>query len=492
MSTNPAGNGSTVDDGRDSGTVLILALVMIILAAFIVIPSLDYTMTVTKTGRTVQEKVLRSEAVKGGLRTVLADGKGLYQACQNAGLEGAIPLASPGLAVGVDTSCTKILDTLAENPDELWYAATSTWVGSVLPAGLSGAAYPNSGATDPQIWLPDGNPQPANASINSDGNKVWVPQLPAVPTDLRSNAGYGMPSAYGACRVYFPGKYTDPLNLTANSSYYFVSGVYYFENVVHVSGDAKVVFGLGPTEGCTDDLDAVSYADYSAPFNHNQTGAGAMLVLGAGGRLLVDNATPAGAGGGPSVTFNKRLVAPTETGVLSTEGISIMSVNGVLSGTTIGDLIQPEIFVPRPIESTTPPDYASGNTFKPSTLVPSVAPAPPTAAIVDINLSGTSPTTVDIDGYIATPQGTVNVTVAPGATAGKDVRLLGGVLAAIINVSVDRPEAFAMGLINQVVQKTFKIVSKTDSGFPVVSAIAIVKVNDTGDYAIGSYVVQTG
>lgn len=477
----------TPDDGRepDSGTVLIMALVMIILAAIIVIPSLDYTMTVTKSGRSVQEKVLRSEAVKGGLRTVLADGKGLYQACQGAGLTVPVALASPGLDVAVDTSCTTMRDTLAEDPNNLWYAATSTWAGSVLPTGLNGAMYPGSGSATTNAWLID-------TSIDSDGNKVWTPQLPVIPTDLRSNAGYGMPSAYGACRVYFPGKYTDPLTLTANTNYYFVSGVYYFENVIHISGDAKVVFGLGPTEGCTDDLDAVSYADYSAPFNHNQSGAGATLVFGAGGRLLVDNATPAGAGGGPSVTFNKRLVAPTETGVLSSEGVSIVSVNGVLSGTTINDMNLPQLYVPASMEASTPPSLASGATFKPSTLVPTVAPAPPTPAIVDVNLSGASAVTVDIEGYISTPQGSVNVSVAPGATAGKDVRLVGGVLAAIITTSVDRPESFALGLINQVVQKTFKIVSKTHSGIPSVSATAIVKVNDTGDYAIGSYVVQTG
>jgi hypothetical protein len=66
------------------------------------------------------------------------------------------------------------------------------------------------------------------------------------------------------------------------------------------------------------------------------------------------------------------------------------------------------------------------------------------------------------------------------------------VLAANINVSPDRPAAFAMGLVNKVVQKTFKIISSTTSGTPAINAIAIVKVNDTGDYAIGSYVVQTG
>ena len=179
-----------------------------------------------------------------------------------------------------------------------------------------------------------------------------------------------------------------------------------------------------------------------------------------------------------------------------------MSVNGVLSGATIVDLNQPQIFVPYPAEPgiavTTPAtpatSAASGVTFKPSTLVPTVAPAPPAAPIVDINLSGAKPVAVDIEGYIATPQGTVNITTAAGTSAGKSVSLLGGVLAANINVSVDRPEVLVYGLVNQVVQKTFKIVSTTANslGSPKVSATAVVKVNDTGDYAIGSYVVQTG
>jgi hypothetical protein len=475
------------DTDRDEGAALILALVMMILAAIIVIPTLNYTMAVTKTGRSVQDKVLRSEAVKGGLRTVLADGKGLYQACKGSGLTDVVTLASPGLDIAVNTTCITTADTLAEDPAGLWYAGASTWAGSVLPAGMSGTMYPGSGNAVPTAW-------PADSSPNSDGNKVWAPDLPVTPVDLRSTAGplpgFGMPSAYGACRVFFPGKYTDPLILTANSNYYFVSGIYYFENTLRISGDAKVVVGLGATEGCTDDLDAVSYADYGAPFNHNQSGAGATIIFGGAGRLVVDNVT-ASTGSGPSLTINKRLVSLTETGVKSSEGVSIMSVNGTLSGTTIGALNRPEIFVPAPLETTDPPGPASGTNFKPSTLVPAVAPAPATLPIVDINLSGAATTNVDIESYIATPQGIVSVYTMPGSTAGKTVKMVGGVLGAFINVSADRPATFNAGLVNQVVQKTFKIVSTTASGNPQVSATAVVKVNDTGDYAIGSYVVQT-
>ena len=106
-----------------------------------------------------------------------------------------------------------------------------------------------------------------------------------------------------------------------------------------------------PFEGCSDDLDSVSYADYSAPFNHNQSGAGATFVFGGAGRLVVDNVVPSTTSTGPSLTFNKRLVSETETGVASSEGVSIMSVNGALSGpTTIVDLNLPQIFVPYPSE----------------------------------------------------------------------------------------------------------------------------------------------
>jgi len=103
QATSDAHSANTVetDEDTDVGAALVLALVMILIAALIIIPALNYTMTVTKTGRSVEQKVSRAEAVKGGLRTVLADGKGLYQACKGAGLTQPVNLASPGLGVSV-------------------------------------------------------------------------------------------------------------------------------------------------------------------------------------------------------------------------------------------------------------------------------------------------------------------------------------------------------------------------------------------------------
>ena len=39
-------------------------------------------------------------------------------------------------------------------------------------------------------------------------------------------------------------------------------------------------------------------------------------------------------------------------------------------------------------------------------------------------------------------------------------------------------------------QKTFKITTETTSGFPKVTSIALVQVNETGGYAVNSWVVQ--
>ena len=163
----------------------ILALVMMMIGAMIVLPARNYTMTVTKSGRTVQNKVERAEAVKGGLRTVLADGKGLYQACKDAGISGYKTLASPGLNVGVSTTCTKTNDTLAEDPGSLWYAGVSTWAGSMLPGGMSGGMYVGLGQCCDNCLAELRELTPC------DGSKVWTPQLPVADRLARSNVGYG-------------------------------------------------------------------------------------------------------------------------------------------------------------------------------------------------------------------------------------------------------------------------------------------------------------
>ncbi len=117
-------------------------------------------------------------------------------------------------------------------------------------------------------------------------------------------------------------------------------------------------------------------------------------------------------------------------------------------------------------------------------LIPPVAgaspadppPAPPVAPfepdpIIDIDLPGTDPVVIDIPGYIAVPQGIVRVENPNGlGTADNPVALTGGILAAAFRVNdnraVDGELTVPIGLVNPVVQRTFRITSTTTSGNP--------------------------
>ncbi|MGZ7087809.1 MAG: hypothetical protein ACXVIH_15890, partial [Ilumatobacteraceae bacterium] len=91
-------------------------------------------------------------------------------------------------------------------------------------------------------------------------------------------------------------------------------------------------------------------------------------------------------------------------------------------------------------------------------------------------------------GYVAAPQGTVNVNTLPTAVAGKDIEIQGGVLTAQAIISTQRPATFVFGSINAVVQKTFKLVTTTTTSRSV--STAIVQVNSIGTYYVNSWEVQ--
>jgi hypothetical protein len=73
----------------------------------------------------------------------------------------------------------------------------------------------------------------------------------------------------------------------------------------------------------------------------------------------------------------------------------------------------------------------------------------------------------------------------------KRIAFGGGILAAQMAVSAVVPDFLQLGLLNPVVQKTFKIVTRTVSGSPRLVATAQVQVNETGGYAINSWVVKS-
>jgi hypothetical protein len=267
--------------------------------------------------------------------------------------------------------------------------------------------------------------------------------------------------------------------------------VYYFTDTVTFTGSANVVVGAGAIEGCTSNQDAAYFA-INAPTTHNITGYGATFVFGGAGRLVISDTQTVGSG--VNVTFNDRLVADQEPAVKASKSVSIMTVNGTLSGTTIANTDLPnELFVPEsPVNNGTNSDDATVNSYTPSTLLPTADPVPAGASVVDISLTGpnTNPSTVNIYGYVAVPQGMVSIASA-AASNGHTLAMVGGVLAGRVVHTADVPASTQAGMINRVVQQTFKIVSTTKTGTPKVTSEAIVKINEYGQYVVVNWWVQT-
>jgi hypothetical protein len=470
--------GEVACDG-DRGGALILALVMIILGATVVLPTLSYTMAVTRQSRVAMTRTIGDEEVKGGLRTALSDPGKLYLECQGGSRTTVHPIAS-GIA-GVSTSCSWLSEAYAKNATEIPYSVATVQAGSTVPPDATPPAtsYPRSGNPITNAWV-------ADTSATSTGSQIFAPNLPAHALSHPSPTGYPMPAPFPACNVFFPGTYLNPISITSATPTFFASGIYYFENTVTISGSAKVVVGDGATEGCTTDQEAAFNA-VNAPVNHNITGVGATLIFGAAGRLVINDTTP---GTGINVKFNNRYVGATDVSTSSSAGVSIMTVNGVLSSPDIVALDLPgQLYVPGSMLGGATPTPATSPNFNPSTLVSSADPLAPSLPIVDITLSTAEPVTVFIPGYTSAPQGTVNVnTTTPAAAAGKDIEIAGGVLAAQTIISTQRPATFVFGAINAVVQKTFKLTTTTTQARSV--STAIVQVNSIGTYYVNSWEVQ--
>lgn len=474
---------------RDEGSALAFTLVFMMLGTLMILPLINYTSSVLSSGQVQKHKSVRSEVVRGNLRLALADGAALYKACAESGLHTPVVLASPNLGVPVHTECTTLADAAEVDDDDLKVAMATVQVGSSPPLDISGTPYVNSGAEDPTLWW-------ADISNESQGGKIFLPLLPTHALKHPATGGYMMPSWAGSCRVFFPGTYSDPVTISDATPTFFTSGIYYFENTVTFSGPANVVIGEGAIEGCTNNAEAAFYAD-NAPSTVNISGIGATFVFGASGRLVV---TDGGGAMGPSVQFNSRLTDPTDVGNSVSKGVSIVTVNGVSSGpSSSDDLNIPErLSVPKslteedPGDSTAPVDAASAG-YLPSTLVPSVSPDPPVPPVIDISLTGSGTSLLFVPGYVGVPQGAVQIAVTAGeAVATKTVQLVGGVLAALVIQTPDPPASVDLGLVNRVVQKTFKLIARTTTGNPSMVSVAIVQVNDFGEFAVNSWVTTTG
>jgi hypothetical protein len=209
-------------------------------------------------------------------------------------------------------------------------------------------------------------------------------------------------------------------------------------------------------------------------------------------------------GSNMSFVMNRRLVAQ-EDPLHVLNDVSIASVNGVFNGTATARLIRTDqLNVPvTPVQNggALSPDPWT-HFYRASNLVSTPNPATtcglPLSSvtadcpIIDVRMTSSATVTVRIPGYIAVPQGEFVVTGAPGSGVNKSITFGGGILAAQMQVVGEPPAFLQLGLLNPVVQKTFKIVTETVVGSPKVVSTALVQVNETGGHAINSWVVQTG
>lgn len=500
-----------VGDGqvRDRGSMLVLAMLLVVIGGMMIFPLLDYGTGLIRQSRVAHNKVARVEAVKGGLRMALADPMQLYRICGGTNVAAPVSLSNQGISIPVATSCAQVAQASAEDSGR--YANAIVGAGVPLAPELS-RLYPGSASSDIGRWVND------TTTLPTPG-KVWLPDLPVHDLSTRQGTGWTMPSEYGACTVFFPGTYTAPLTLDQNRSYYFTSGVYYFTNIVTIKNPAQVVVGSGSAKGCASDQEAAFDAN-GAPTTHAITGAGATFVFGHGGRLNVAttlNAT------GLSLRFNQRYVDPTDLNSLPSAGVSIMTVNGAINAA--GDYeaytVTGAVQVPRSMVGGANRRPATEQAYTPSLVLPTWTSTLGTytllnfTPVIDVQVSHNVKVTVSIPGYVAVPQGRVNVVLTDQAAAhagcftgagavkptdwkdpqglsdchSADILFEGGVLATSVTVGNPRPRTLRFDIVLPVVQRMFKITTATTSGLPKVTSNALVQVNQNGAFAVNSWAI---
>jgi hypothetical protein len=383
-------------------------------------------------------------------------------------------LAGPGLTTSVSTSCAKVGENQATDSGR--YGSATTMVGALLPAE-AGRKFPGSGGSAAAAWHSNGNATLAPAS-----NTIWLPPMPERVLTERASTGFTMPPVFGACTVFFPGVYDDPITLTAPGMVFFASGIYTFTNTVTIAGEVDVVMGDGAMQGCATDYEAATYA-VDAPSQHGISGLGATFVLSGAGRLTIQAPL---ASGTTRVRFNQRYVTESMLQSDSSAGVSLMSVNGTLDQHSdwVGMGVPGVLSVPK----STMQGNQEANGLAPSTVV-AQNPLPVGGALVDIDVTGAQAADIQIAGYVVVPQGAVSIKAAAATKANKWVRFNGSATAAMFDVSADRPGTFVLDIVNPIVQRTFKVVSTTTAGTAVTST-AVVIVNQNGAYAIKSWTVQ--
>lgn len=386
---------------RDRGAVLPLVLLVVVIAGFVVVPLMSYTITVLKANSVVSTRTKQLEAAKGGLRAVMSDLTNVFDTCQSANVPiGPTPTVN-GYSVPSTCSLVDDVGSIEALGDTIPYGAASLQLGSTVPTqflvGAAGVTDSVAAAgTTADWWVATSADLPIE-------DTVWTPNVPRFPQETRTSTPFDMPAAFG-CKVFFPGHYPDPLSLDpatmGTDHIYFASGVYYFEQPITVSGNIDVVVGYGIEDfgdDCADDRQ-VAVNKIGDPGTLRIDGGGATWVLGSDARLIVDDAS-----GAPSIRFNQRYAGRDFDEASDYEGqekgkrVNIMTVNG--DPRSAGDHDVAEIsYVPRSLTITNP----------------GIGGATPTAPTLEpIDSYGYQPSSIALTDAARTPEAPTNVESAP-------------------------------------------------------------------------------
>ncbi len=131
----------THPSGRDRGSVLPFVLVMLVIGSMVVVPLLDYSLTVFRANHAVSELAAEAEAARAGLRMALAEPVELYNECGNAGLNNGVALSLPDLSIDATTTCYLLSVNKARDDFSLPYSQVMTYVGATNVEGTNDGSY---------------------------------------------------------------------------------------------------------------------------------------------------------------------------------------------------------------------------------------------------------------------------------------------------------------------------------------------------------------
>ena len=207
---------NTRDTRPDEGTALILVLVLMVVGALIVLPLMDYAMSIGRANSVLSVKTARTEP-SGGLRTRWPSRRG---STRPAGprWDGRIPLTGRSRHPVVRQAITTAVVARIVPVSSAWRVRGQS-VPSECPPGYC-RPTPHRRA--------HGSPIPPEVGCN----KIGCPTFP-VTTVARSPLGLHMPAGFPEC-TSFPRYVHEPDPIDGPT--YFASGIYDFEDVVRIQG----------------------------------------------------------------------------------------------------------------------------------------------------------------------------------------------------------------------------------------------------------------